>query len=130
MITIDIDDNTVEVDASVLAQAFRIDTDDLKRRMRDGTITCQFERGEGADAGRVRLSFYSPDRRIRMIADTGGHVLTCSAANYSWPVPAVSGSGGADDAARKARLDTFLDLALQDTFPASDPISPDLGRTD
>lgn len=133
MTTIKIDDDTIQMDAGVLARAFHTDANSLKQQMRDGTLTSRFERGEGADAGRVRLSFYAPGRRVRMIAATDGRILTCSAANYARPLPGLSepaAKDGPDDAARKERLDALLDLALQGTFPASDPTSPDLGRND
>lgn len=70
----------IEVDAGVLARAFRIGTDDLQQGMRAGTITSRCERGDGTDAGRVRLTFWSPDRRVRVIADDSGRILTCTVA--------------------------------------------------
>lgn len=146
----------VQVDASILAQAFAISAEDLRLGMREGTITSRFEQGEGEDAGKVRLTFFSTDRRVRMIADEQGSVLACSAVNFRTPLPrspaAPSRNHGADacdarsgavdessadrhvaeefDATSRARLDALLDEALCDTFPASDPvaISFDTGR--
>lgn len=129
----------VSIDAAVLARAFGISADDLKHGMRDGTITSRFERGEGEDAGRVRLLFFSPARRIRITADQTGKVLTCGAADLAAPPglarPAAAAGhappgaatvseapeAAADD--REARLEMLLELALQGTFPASDPIA-------
>lgn len=131
MTTIEFLDDTVQVDAGTLARAFRIGAGDLQRRMRDGTITSRFERGEGADAGRVRLTFFSPDRRVRMIVDDSGRILTCTAADYARRgAPAAAASPGAARAARKSRLDALLDTALQGTFPASDPIALDFANAD
>lgn len=126
MTKIEFADDMIQIDAQVLAKAFRIGTDDLKQGMRDGTITSRFERGEDDDAGRFRLTFFSADRRVRITADETGHVLTCSAVDYQRPRMRVSRPDGGEnqaDAARRARLDRVLDAALQDTFPASDPIA-------
>lgn len=153
MTQIDYVDDAVQVDANVLAQAFAISTERLKLGMREGVITSRFEKGEGDDAGKVRLTFFSTDRRVRMIADQRGTVLTCSAVNFRKPLPDPSATpsrsheasagdngGGVDeatpadrraaeefDAARRARLDALLDEALADTFPASDPIAISFG---
>ena len=137
MTTIKFHGAMIEVDAGVLAQAFRIGTDDLQRGMRAGTITSRCERGEGTDAGRVRLTFYAPDRRVRVIADDSGRILTCTAADHARreSPPAADGTAedGANDGAEaehRARLDALLDEALACTFPASDPIALDFGHTD
>ncbi|MFC3570186.1 DUF6522 family protein [Paracoccus sp. TOH] len=120
----------VRVEAALLARAFGISADDLKRDMRDGTITSRFERGEGKDAGTVRLIFFSASRRVRITADAGGHVLSCGAADFAGPPgsasrPAATGTGRgfADPDGQQAHIETLLDLALQGTFPASDPVA-------
>lgn len=83
--------DAIEIDADVLAKAFRIDADALKRGMRDGTITSRFERGEGEDAGKVRLTFFAASRRVRMTVDESGTILTCSAIDFGkLPLPASS----------------------------------------
>ncbi|GHE06063.1 hypothetical protein U879_07095 [Defluviimonas sp. 20V17] len=66
-----------QVDADFLARAFDLSTEALRRGMRDGAITSRFETGEGKDAGRVRLSFFSSSRRVQFVADESGRVLTC-----------------------------------------------------
>ncbi len=43
--------------------------------MRDGRITSLFERGEGDDAGRYRVTFRDGARSVRLIVDASGHVL-------------------------------------------------------
>ena len=136
MTTIRFQGAMIEVDAGVLARAFQIGTNDLQQGMRAGAITSRCERGEGADAGRVRLTFWSPDRRVRVIADDNGRILTCTAADHARrAVPAADGKPdiGADDdvtAGHRAHLDALLDEALACTFPASDPIALDFGRPD
>ncbi|CAM3121039.1 hypothetical protein SAMN04488021_11441 [Paracoccus aminovorans] len=131
--------NGIQVDAALLAKAFRIGTDALRQSMRDGTITSRCERGEGADAGRVRLVFFSSRRRVRITADDSGNVLTCTAVDLVGPprsgrpeaagdadheaAGAASAGAGPDQA---AHIDRLLDPALQGTFPASDPIAIDI----
>ena len=143
----------VQVDAGILAQAFAISAEDLRLGMREGAITSRFEQGEGEDAGKVRLTFSSADRRVRMIADERGRVLECTAVDFRTPPPRSPatpsqshGAGGHDtgsgaaaetsadrnvaeasDADRRARLDALLDDALCDTFPASDPVALSFG---
>lgn len=142
MTQLEFGNDNVSIDAAVLARAFGISADDLKHGMRDGTITSRFERGEGEDAGRVRLLFFSPVRRIRITADQSGKVLTCGAADLAGPPgfarpvqaadaghapPGAASMGGQDPEAaahdREARIEMLLELALQGTFPASDPIA-------
>lgn len=132
--------NGIQVDAALLAKAFRIGTDALRQSMRDGTITSRCERGEGADAGRVRLVFFSSKRRVRITADDSGNVLTCTAVDLVGPPRSgrsEAAAGGADHETAGAasagagpdqatHIDGLLDLALQGTFPASDPIAIDI----
>lgn len=131
MTSIELTDEGIRIDAAVLARAFGISTDDLKQGMREGAITSRFERGEGADAGTVRLIFFSPGRRVRITADESGKVLTCDAADFvgtpasgnAMRGAAASGAAGAQERGYAAHLDALLDLALEATFPASDPIA-------
>ncbi|ABL71106.1 hypothetical protein JWJ88_20120 [Paracoccus methylovorus] len=130
---IELQQDGARIDAAVLARAFGISADDLRQGMRDGTITSRFERGAGKDAGTVRLIFFSSSRRIRITADESGRILTCGAVDFA----GSSGPGsrrpeaGADhgapgsgrDPGQAAHIETLLDLALQGTFPASDPIA-------
>lgn len=121
---IEIGPDQVRIDAAIVAHAFQITPDDLQQRLRDGTVTSRFEQGEGADEGRVRLTFYSDTRRVRIVADRAGAVMSCNVAGF--------GPGPFDAAGKvnRKRLDALLDAALDATFPASDPISisPDLHR--
>ncbi len=70
-------DATIQIEAKVLAEALRLDPDELLRQMREGTITSRLEHGEGENAGHVRLTFFSANRRIRMVADQSGNILSC-----------------------------------------------------
>ncbi|WP_324753332.1 DUF6522 family protein [Roseovarius sp. Pro17] len=128
MSEIEFSKDMIQINAEIVAKAFRISSDELKQRMRDGTITSQSEHGADEDAGKIRLTFFSADRRVRVTADDSGKLLTCSAVDSRRrTVPAVS-----TDVATKAsiamdevkrRLDGLLDVALEGTFPASDPVA-------
>lgn len=71
-------DDGMTINAADLARLLELPEADVKRMMRAGTITSRFERGEGEDAGRFRLTFFEGDRRIRLIVDGSGEVLQIS----------------------------------------------------
>ena len=85
MAQIDIGPDGVQIDAQIVAKALKLTPQALQSGMRDGTVTSLFETGEGADAGRMRLTFYSDTRRARITADTNGAVLSCTAVDYKRP---------------------------------------------
>lgn len=85
MTRIDIGDDMIQVDAQTVANGLQIDPEELKQGMREGTITSRFERGEGEDAGRIRVTFFSLARRVRITADDAGNILTCTSVDYSKP---------------------------------------------
>lgn len=70
-----------------VAKALRLDPQGMHSRMRDGTMTSLFEHGQGADAGRVRLTFFSATRRVRITASEVGEILNCSAVDYGQSPP-------------------------------------------
>jgi hypothetical protein len=76
-------DDAVEVDASVIAEALGSTAADLRDRMRRGEITGRCERGIDADAGRYRLTFTAGHRRFRMVVDEAGNVLQRSTVNFA-----------------------------------------------
>ena len=131
--------DAIQIDADVLAKAFRISPDELKLGMRDGTITSRSEHGEGEDAGNIRLTFFSTKRRVRITADEKGNVLTCSGVDFSPRAagPPLAGNptsgtttASTSTAAGKTRLDGLLDVALEGTFPASDPVAVSFDRAE
>ena len=63
------------IEAGELGVLLGLAADDVRRMMREGGITTRTERGEGAAAGRYRLSFFSPERRVQLIVDEAGEVL-------------------------------------------------------
>lgn len=85
MTQIDIGPDGVQIDADIVAKALRLTPEALQAGMRDGTVTSQFETGQDEDAGCVRLTFYSANRRARITADMTGAVLSCTAVDYKRP---------------------------------------------
>lgn len=76
-------DGTITVDPAIVAQGLRLDPADLRAMMRSGDVTSLCEKGEDGDAGRFRLTFFSPTRRLRLIVDESGTILKTTAADYS-----------------------------------------------
>ncbi len=64
-----------EVDARLLAEAFRLPPAEIQALMREGKITSRCEMGTGNDAGRWRLSFRHAGRLCRITVDAEGRVL-------------------------------------------------------
>lgn len=53
-------DEGFQVEAELLGEEFDLPPEEIAERMRDGRITSRCEKGEGADAGRWRLTFSMP----------------------------------------------------------------------
>ncbi|MCF3594179.1 DUF6522 family protein [Rhodobacteraceae bacterium LMO-12] len=125
MPAIEIGTDQIQIDAEIVAKALKLAPQDLQARMRQGTVTSRFERGEGDDAGRVRLTFFSDTRRARITADTTGMVLTCTGADFSRSSRPTASPKAATPTVSpdRQKLDAMLDDALNDTFPASDPVA-------
>lgn len=83
MNAITFEDGQITVDAGVIAQGLHLTPDALRDGFRDGSVTSQCEKGIDADAGRYRLTFYAPTRRLRLTVDAAGLVLHRSSAAYS-----------------------------------------------
>lgn len=64
------------VDGAVLAQEFGLSQEEVRTRMRDGTISSRCETGTDEDSGRWRLTFYHDGRACRLVVDEVGTVLT------------------------------------------------------
>ena len=132
MSAIEIGPDLIRIDAGIVAKALKLAPRDLQAAMREGTVTSRFERGEGQDAGRVRLTFFSATRRARITADTTGVILTCTGADFSRRQHSTRAAVNEADsvASDRDRLDAMLDAALDQTFPASDPVAIDFGHRD
>lgn len=70
------------VDAVLVAEGLDLKPDIVPAMIRDGKITCAFERGEGADAGRFRLTFWHGRKRFRMVVDRNGNLLKRFSVDY------------------------------------------------
>jgi hypothetical protein len=63
------------IDAADLGALLDLPVEAVRGLMRDGRITSRFERGEGVDAGRFRVTFTHGRRRVRLTLDGDGRVL-------------------------------------------------------
>ena len=64
------------VDARIIAEGLDLPEHAIARAMSSGAITTRFERGEGEDAGRFRLSFFHRGKTLRLTVDEGGNILS------------------------------------------------------
>ncbi|SJZ79109.1 DUF6522 family protein [Consotaella salsifontis] len=79
----------IEIDATVLAEAFELPVADVPRLLREQAITSRLDRGEGEDAGTFRLVFFHQAVRLTLIVDESGTVLRRSRLDYgTHPLPA------------------------------------------
>ena len=83
MSQISITDKMIEIDAKLVAEGLGMHPDALRQAMQDGKVTHIVEKGEAEDAGRFRVTFYSPNRRLRLLFDAEGTLLQTSSADYS-----------------------------------------------
>lgn len=68
-------DGGATVEAALVADGLRLRADEIPSMLRDGSITCRFERGTGKDEGRFRLTFWYQNLRFQLIVDEAGRVL-------------------------------------------------------
>lgn len=83
MTTVTFEGGTVQVDAEIVAAGLQINSEALRQGLRDGHVTSLCETGQDEDAGRFRITFFSPTRRLRLIVDAHGAVLQRSSAHYT-----------------------------------------------
>jgi hypothetical protein len=76
-------DQRIEIDAGLIARGLRMEPETLRTALRDGRVTRTVEKGEGEDAGRYRVTFYAPTRRLRLLFTDKGEILQTSSAPYS-----------------------------------------------
>ncbi|WP_193140930.1 MULTISPECIES: DUF6522 family protein [unclassified Meridianimarinicoccus] len=81
-------ENGFEADPGDLGRLFDRTPEEIRQMMQDGAMTCLVERGEGDDAGRFRVTLRDGTRRVRLVVDTLGNVLTTTR------VPMTARSGG------------------------------------
>ncbi len=73
----------VQVDAAVVAEGLRLTPEALRTALQGGTVTSRCEAGVGDDAGRFRITFFSANRRMRLIVSADGTVLQKTTADYT-----------------------------------------------
>lgn len=79
---IEFEDGAIQVDVAIVAKGLRIEPSLVQERMRDGKITTLCERGIDDDEGLHRLSFFSENRRFRLVVDQDGNVVRRSAVDF------------------------------------------------
>lgn len=72
---VDLSNTGATVDAHDLGPLLGLDPSEVPAKMRSGEITSRSEQGIDEDAGRVRLTFWYADQRVRLICDSDGTVL-------------------------------------------------------
>ena len=75
MAKIEIRDGSFDVDAITIGKGLALDPSAIPALMKEGEITSACEQGEGADAGRYRLTFFHGSRRFRITVDKAGAIL-------------------------------------------------------
>ena len=71
---IDMQSGQPTIDATDLADLLGLTPEEVLDGMRDGRITSRLERGEGEDAGKIRLSFFHDGTRVRLTCSEDGTV--------------------------------------------------------
>lgn len=137
MIEIILADARTEANIDAIANAFAISREELGERVSDGSIGQWYEVGDGDRDNKPHLILSSRDLGRRVTVDEVGNVVSSRAEppDGQQPserpdqapvteaiVPEASGLRDAD-AVRRARMDALLDEALDESFPASDPIA-------
>ena len=82
MAAIKFEDDKVQVDAAIIGKGLNVDPSVVQCLIREGKITSRHERGEGADARRVRLTFFLGNRRFCVIVDDAGRIIRRSAVDF------------------------------------------------
>jgi hypothetical protein len=93
----------ISVDATLIAEAFRIPPQTVLDHIRAGRITTVSERGVGEDAGRFRLTFLLGSGRLRLLVDAEGNVIERSLVLRKrrarpTPLAGVAGAASGSDA--------------------------------
>ena len=73
---LDVKEGRVTIDAHDLAPLIGCDASEVPGLMRAGKITSIFEKGEGTDAGRFRVTFRYGATRVRFTCAADGTVLS------------------------------------------------------
>ena len=76
-------DQRIDIDADLVANGLRMEPETLRAALHEGRVTRTVEKGEGEDAGRYRVTFYAPNRRLRLLFTDKGEILQTSSVAYS-----------------------------------------------
>ncbi|WP_306752676.1 DUF6522 family protein [Paracoccus actinidiae] len=77
------------IEAVEIARLLELDVPGFQDLMRSGSIRSTVERGEGDDAGKFRLTFQSPQWRVRLTCKDDGEVLTLTRVRLTAPPTAA-----------------------------------------
>ena len=88
---IDMENGQPTIDARDLGARLDLQPEEVQALMRSGAITSRFETGEGEDTGKVRLTFFHANGRVRLTCCADGTVLTTSRVNTGKNDPPGSG---------------------------------------
>ena len=75
MSRVEIEECSVNIDASIIAEGFEIEPALVQPLMREGRLTSVCEHGRDQDAGRYRLTFFLDKQRFRLMTDAAGNIL-------------------------------------------------------
>ena len=79
---IELEGVAIQVDVAMVAKGLRIEPSFVHESRRDGKITTLCERGIDENEGQHRLTFFSKNRRFRLVIDEGGNVVQSSAVDF------------------------------------------------
>ncbi len=85
-----------QLEASVVADTFRVSPAEIMAHIRDGRMTTRCETGIDEDRGRHRLTFFLGNRQARFVIDASGQVLHSSCIDFGErPLPRRGRAAGA-----------------------------------
>jgi hypothetical protein len=88
MTMVKFDAGEVEVDAAIIGKGLHVVPSIVQELIRSGRITSRHERGEGADVGRSRLTFFYGNRRFHIIVSDTGEILQRAVVDFGeHPLP-------------------------------------------
>jgi 6-phosphogluconolactonase (cycloisomerase 2 family) len=79
---IQLEENSISVDARLIGHSLGIDAALVQSLMREGEITSVCERGIDEDAGTYRLTFFHRNRRARFIVGELGNIIRRSTIDF------------------------------------------------
>ncbi len=70
------------IDAHDLGPLIGVDPALVQTKMRAGDITSKYETGQGADAGRFRMTFYYDGKTVRLTCADDGTVISTTRTSF------------------------------------------------